>query len=225
MPKRFHLLVILLVLLCGCKSDLKEGRAFLELEDWPRALEAFDRAVRRDPQSAEARLGLALTRMGMARDRQNSGQDSVSDWLAAARDFAIVTRLDSSANTAADRADAYFQACLWWQRHGQVGRAVWAARKAQEVDSRHAASAQFLGSMAQRQGDPLEAQRWFFRALSADSTFLPTYASLGSLALSQHDFEGAVLYLEDGLHFDPTNSWLQTWLDDACDSLGWDEVP
>jgi len=220
------LLAAVLLLLVGCiPDDLKEGRAFLELEDWPRALDAYDRAVRQDPQSVEARLGLALTRLGWARDRQASGQDSVSDWLAAARDFAIVSRLDSSANTAADRADANFQACLWWQRHGQGVRASWAARRAQDVDPRHAASAQFLGTVAQRQGNDLEALRWFERAHNADSTFLPAYASLSMLAMSRKDFEGAALYLKDGLRLDPVNGWFQERIYEVCDSLGWDDLP
>jgi tetratricopeptide (TPR) repeat protein len=226
MAKRSIFVLLLLLLLAGCvQSDLKEGRAFLELEDWSRALDAFDRAVRRDPQSAEARLGLALTRLGQARDKQAVGLDSASDWVLAARDFAIVTRLDSSSNTAVDRADAYFQACMWWQRHGQATRSVWAARKAQEVDPKHAASAQFLGALAQRQGNQLEAKHWFFRAMQADSTFLPVYASLGQLAFSQGDFEGAALYFKDALRFDPENGWLHERLFDVCDSLGWDSIP
>ncbi|MEN9353265.1 MAG: hypothetical protein RL318_590 [Fibrobacterota bacterium] len=220
------LLVALLLVLAGCVSDdLKEGRAFLELEDWPRALDAYDRAVRKEPHSVEARLGMALTRLGWARDRQSSGQDSVGDWLLATRDFAIVSRLDSTANTAGDRADAYFQACLWWQRHGQGVRASWAARRAQDVDPQHAASAQFLGTMAQRQGNDLEAHRWFARALSADSMFLPAYASLSVLAMEHKDFEGAALYLKDGLKLDPVNGWFQERVYEVCDSLGWDDLP
>jgi tetratricopeptide (TPR) repeat protein len=220
------LVVAVLLVLMGCVSDdLKEGRTFLELEDWPRALDAYDRAVREDPQSVEARLGLALTRMGWARDRQATGQDSVSEWLLAARDFAIVSRLDSTASTAADRADAYFQACLWWQRHGQEMRASWAARRAQEVDPRHAASAQLLGTVAQRQGNELEARRWFERALDADSTFLPAYASLTMLAMQHRDFEGAALYLKEGLRLDPDDGWFQERSYEVCDSLGWDDLP
>lgn len=212
--------------LAGCVSDdLKEGRAFLELEDWQRAQEAYDRAIRSAPHNVEGRLGMALTRLGWARDRQASGQDSVSDWLQAARDFAIVSRLDSTANTAGDRADAFFQACLWWQRHGQGTRAAWAARRAQEVEPKHAASAQFLGTMAQRQGNDLEARRWFERALNADSTFLPAYASLGVLAMGRRDFEGAAIYLQDGLRLDPVNGWFQERIYEVCDSLGWDDLP
>jgi hypothetical protein len=55
--------------------------------------------------------------------------------------------------------------------------------------------------------------------------FLPAYASLSVLAMEHKDFEGAALYLKDGLKLDPVNGWFQERVYEVCDSLGWDDLP
>jgi tetratricopeptide (TPR) repeat protein len=208
--------------LWSCRDPaMDKGRAFLQIEDWPRAVASYDGVVARDPENVEARLGLSLARLGLARERAVFGADSVEDWLRVARDLAIVERLDSTQNTRDDRADALFHGCLWLQKHGRPGPAEKLARQAQSADPHHSASAQFLGNLSRSRGDLADAERWFSRALAGDSSYLPAYVSLGEIALSDHDPEGAVVFWQMGLRRDTTNAWFRQRIAEIKDSLGW----
>lgn len=200
---------------------MDKGRSFLQLEDWPRAVGSYDAIVQRDPDNVEARLGLALSRLGWAREKSLFGTDSVEDWLRVARDLAIVERLDSTQNTRDDRADALFHGCLWLQKHGRPGQAEKVARQAQMADPRHSPSAQFLGNLARSRNDFADAERWFSRALAGDSGYLPSYMSLGELAVREKDPEGAIVYWQMGLRRDSTNIWFRSRIAELQDSLGW----
>ena len=215
------LLVAMATILSSCKDpELARADAFLQLEDWPRAVTLYNQVVQDDPLSAEARLGLALARAGQARDAAASDLDSASHWMAAARDFAIVEHLDSHLTTATDRADALFHAALCWQRDGRLPQARRAAEEAQATHAPHAPSAQYLGTLARGRNDPSGAERWFTRAIAADSAYLPAWASLGELAHSEGDPEGAILYWEEGLRRQPGHPWFRSMVDRVRDSLG-----
>lgn len=215
------LLVALATILSSCKDpELSRADAFLQLEDWPRAVLLYNQVVQEDPHSAEARLGLALSRAGLARDAAVSDLDSASHWIAVARDFSIVEHLDSSLNTASDRADALFHAALCWQRDGRLPQARRAAEEAQATHAPHAPSAQYLGTLARSRNDPSGAERWYMRAIAADSSYLPSWASLGELAQSEGDPEGAIVYWEEGLRRHPDHPWFLSMVQRVRDSLG-----
>ncbi len=207
--------------LVGCRdSGLERGKAFLQLEDWPRSVGAYDACVQKDPDNAEARLGLALARLGQVREKSQVGSDSLDDWLRVARDLAIVERLDSTQSTHDERADALFHASLWLHKRGRSPQAERLAHLAQQADSRHAPSAQFLGNLARARGEMIEAEHWYSRALAADSTYLPAYIGLGEMALADHDPEGAFVYWQMGSRRDSTNLWLKDKISRLTDSLG-----
>jgi len=216
-----HLILCLAAVFWGCRDPgLDRGKAFLQLEDWPRSVAAYDACVQKDPDNAEARLGLALSRFGQVRERAQVGADSLEDWIRVARDLAIVERLDSTQSTRDDRADALFHASLWLHKRARPAQAERLARQAQQADPRHAASAQFLGNLARARGDLVEAERWYSRALAADSTYLPAYIGLGEMALADHDPEGAVVYWQMGAKRDSGNSWLKSNVARLVDSMG-----
>jgi tetratricopeptide (TPR) repeat protein len=205
----------------ACRDPgLDRGKSFLQLEDWPRSVATYDACVQKDPDNVEARLGLALSRLGQVRDRSQFGADSLEEWIRVARDLAIVERLDSLQSTRDDRADALFHACQWLQKRGRSSQAEHLARMAQQVDSRHASSAQFLGNLSRARGDLVEAERWYSRALAGDSSYLPAYIGLGEMALVDHDPEGAVVYWQMGARRDSSNSWLKENIQRLTDSLG-----
>ncbi|HQF53646.1 MAG TPA: hypothetical protein PK208_00860 [Fibrobacteria bacterium] len=209
----------------GCRdSGLDRGKVFLQLEDWPRSIQVYDACVQNDPENAEARLGLALSRLGLVRERSQSGVDSLEEWLRVARDFAIVERLDTTQSTRSDRADALFRASQWLNRRGKTAYAERLARLAQQAHPGHASSAQFLGNTARAQGDYVSAERWYSRAVLADSSYLPAYIGLGELALIDDDPVGAVVYLQLGARRDSTNSWLRSKIARLSDSLGLGKV-
>lgn len=213
---------LLFPLLVACRDQgLDRGKAFLQLEDWPRAVATYDQAVQKDPDNVEARLGLALARLGAVRERSQFAVDSLEEWLRVSRDLAIVERLDSTQITRDERADALYHASLWLQRHGRGPQAERLARLAQQADARHTPSAQFLGNLARARGDAIDAERWYSRALLADSLYLPAYMSLGELALEDRDPEGAIVYWQMGLRRDSTNTWFLSRLDRVKDSIGW----
>jgi len=229
------ILLVVALFLGGCRdSGLDRGKVFLQLEDWPRSIQVYDACVQNDPENAEARLGLALSRLGLVRERSQSGVDSLEEWLRVARDFAIVERLDttqstrsdrvdwvvSNRSTRSDRADALFRASQWLNRRGKTAYAERLARLAQQAHPGHASSAQFLGNTARAQGDYVSAERWYSRAVLADSSYLPAYIGLGELALIDDDPVGAVVYLQLGARRDSTNSWLRSKIARLSDSLG-----
>lgn len=208
-------------LLGACRDPgLDRGKAFLQLEDWSRSVATYDACVQQDPENVEARLGLAMSRLGLVRDRSLFGADSLEEWMRVARDLAIVERLDSLQSTREDRADALYRASQWLQKRGRSPSAERLARMTQQVDSRHAPSAQFLANLSRARGDLAEAERWYSRALAGDSTYLPAYIGLGVMALADHDPEGAVVYWQMGARRDSTNPWLQENLLRLTDSLG-----
>lgn len=219
---RFRTILLAVALfLGGCRdSGLDRGKVFLQLEDWPRSIQVYDACVQSDPENAEARLGLALSRLGLARERSQSGVDSLEEWLRVARDFAIVERLDTTQSTRADRADALFRASQWLNRRGRTAYAERLARLAQQAHPGHASSAQFLGNTARAQGDYVSAERWYSRAVLADSSYTPAYIGLGELALIDDDPVGAVVYLQLAVRRDSTNSWLLSKIARLSDSLG-----
>lgn len=207
--------------LAGCREpELERADLLLQLEDWPRAIALYDHLVEKDPSRAEARMGLALARAGREREAAEASLDSASRWLSVARDFAIVERLDSALSTSHDRADALFQAALCWQREGRIPQARNAAEQAQATLAPHAPSAQYLGTLARSEGDAVAAERWFTRAIAADSAYLPAWASLGELAEKDGDPEGALLYWEEGLRRSPGQAWFQQSVQRLRDSLG-----
>jgi len=211
----------LLLVLASCKdSDLSRADAFLQLEDWPRAIALYDQIVQANPLQPEPRMGLALARAGAERESSNSGLDSATDWLSVARDFAIVERLDTNLSTSNDRADALFHAALCWQRDGHLPQAKHAAEDAQALHARHAPSAQYLGTLARSEGDQASAERWFTRAISVDSSYLPAWASLGELARDEGDPEAAILYWEEALKRNPKHPWFLKMVAQVRDSLG-----
>ncbi len=215
------ILLVVALFLGGCRdSGLDRGKVFLQLEDWPRSIQVYDACVQNDPENAEARLGLALSRLGLVRERSQSGVDSLEEWLRVARDFAIVERLDTTQSTRSDRADALFRASQWLNRRGKTAYAERLARLAQQAHPGHASSAQFLGNTARAQGDYVSAERWYSRAVLADSSYLPAYIGLGELALIDDDPVGAVVYLQLGARRDSTNSWLRSKIARLSDSLG-----
>ncbi|MCB9495405.1 MAG: tetratricopeptide repeat protein [Fibrobacteria bacterium] len=210
-----------LVLLASCRQpDLARADRFLQLEDWPRAIALYDACVQEDPDLAVARLGLALSRAGLEREAETADLDSARRWQSLARDFLIVERLDSSQSTAPDRADALFHAALCWQRDGHLPQAVHAAEEAQATGAKHPPSAQFLARLARAGGDAPLAERWYNRALEADSSYLPAWAGLGELSLSEGDPEGALLYFEQALRRSPDHPWLSDMVRKVRDSLG-----
>ena len=216
-----HAVVAAAALFWGCRdAGLDRGKSFLQLEDWPRSVATYDACVQKDPDNVEARLGLALSRLGLVRERALFGADSLEEWMRVARDFAIVERLDSLQSTRDDRAEALFRACQWLQKRGRVGQAERLARMTQQIDSRHAPSAQFLGNLSRARGDLLDAERWYSRALAGDSSYLPAYISLGEMALVDHDPEGAVVYWQMAARRDSTNPWLAASIRRVTDSLG-----
>ncbi len=219
------ILLVVALFLGGCRdSGLDRGKVFLQLEDWPRSIQVYDACVQNDPENAEARLGLALSRLGLVRERSQSGVDSLEEWLRVARDFAIVERLDTTQSTRSDRADALFRASQWLNRRGKTAYAERLARLAQQAHPGHASSAQFLGNTARAQGDYVSAERWYSRAVLADSSYLPAYIGLGELALIDDDPVGAVVYLQLGARRDSTNSWLRSKIARLSDSLGLGKV-
>jgi len=219
------ILLVVALFLGGCRdSGLDRGQVFLQLEDWPRSIQVYDACVQNDPENAEARLGLALSRLGLVRERSQSGVDSLEEWLRVARDFAIVERLDTTQSTRSDRADALFRASQWLNRRGKTAYAERLARLAQQAHPGHASSAQFLGNTARAQGDYVSAERWYSRAVLADSSYLPAYIGLGELALIDDDPVGAVVYLQLGARRDSTNSWLRSKIARLSDSLGLGKV-
>lgn len=225
MRRGFSILALLISMgLAACRDPgLDRGREFLQLEDWPRAVSVYDQCVERDPQSAEARLGLAMARLGWVRERSQAGLDSLEEWVRSARDLAIVERLDSNQNIRLERADALYHGALWLQARGKPGKAEALARQAQKVDPDHASSAQLIGNLARARGESTDAERWYSRALTADSSFLPAYIGLAEVALTENDPEGAVLYFQMGLRRDSTNTWFRDRVRALRDSLGWKE--
>ena len=98
------------VCLGGCvDDDVSRGNAALRIGDYDRAILSFNKALDQEPAHRDARYGLALSYYAVAESEEQLGTVTFELWSRTAREFEILSRVDSSG-----KIDANYSSCLFY---------------------------------------------------------------------------------------------------------------
>ncbi len=156
--------VLLVAVTAACSEEvpaIDRGMAFFEQGDYSMAIEAFDEAIRLDPQDAIAyynrgvaynRIAQGVTGSGMVRAGSN-----ISQYQSAIQDFDQAIRLNP-------QADAYFNRGFAYRNLGQFERAIEEFDEALRLNPQHAEAYYNRGAGYGSIGKSIEAERDFAKA-------------------------------------------------------------
>lgn len=170
--------VAVLCLACG-EMDL--GREALKIGDFKRASENFSKVLDGSPSNAEARYGNALALFGLAEETEREGISSVKLWHAAADEFRILYRVDSS-----EAVRPMYSNCLFYlaraelQENNSANVASLLARSV-ALDSTNYFSLNLEALLLETEGKIREAEQTFILILSRSPKFAAAYMNLGNL--------------------------------------------
>jgi tetratricopeptide (TPR) repeat protein len=156
--------VLLVAGTAACSEDVHptdRGMTYLEQGDDKKAIDAFDEAIRQDPQDAIAyynrgvaynRIAQGVTGSGMVRAGSN-----ISQYQSAIQDFDQAIRLNP-------QADAYFNRGFAYRNLGQFERAIEEFDEALRLNPQHAEAYYNRGAGYGSIGKSIEAERDFAKA-------------------------------------------------------------
>lgn len=160
---------------------MERGREALRVGDFKRASENFSRVLDASPSDAEARYGNALALFGLAEEAERGGVSSSKLWHAAADEFRILYRVDSSENVR-----PMYSNCLFYlaraelKEHSSADVSALLARSV-ALDSANYFSLNLEALLLETEGKVREAEQTFILILSRSPKFASAYMNLGNL--------------------------------------------
>jgi Flp pilus assembly protein TadD len=166
--------LILLIAFAGCRNrNLEKGEICLRLGDYPSAIAFFSEAVRRRPDSYEARLGLGKALVQKACDADTAAWKSACIQLEAAR------TLSPTSDIKALLSDVYLErAHQLLSCRDSIG-ALDALSRAIEFNNRALEPLNLAGIIYFRLGDVDKSEALFRKAVGIDSTNAAAHFNLG----------------------------------------------
>ena len=161
------------------------GLAYWDHNDYSHALEAFQRAVKVGPSSAEAHNWLGVAIMEKA------------DLTGAIAEFKKAVALDP----ASARAQTNLGSAL--AKSGEIGEAVDVFKKALALEPGNFAAQMNLGVALREKGDAGAALVYMRRVAEHDPTNASVQYELGQTLRQNEDLPGAIEAFENALHIDP----------------------
>ncbi len=148
------------LLVAACSEDVNatdRGMTYFEQGDDKKAIEAFDEAIRLNPQDAIAYYsrGVAHNRLGQV--KRGTGAGGHSRYQSAIKDFDQAIRLNP-------QADAYFNRGFAYRKLGQLERAIEDYDEAIRLNPQHAEAYYTRGAIYGAIGKSIEAERDFAKA-------------------------------------------------------------
>ena len=215
------LLCTLLLMSC-VKDDIKRGNDALRIGDYERAIANFSRALDVEPANRDARYGLALSYYAEAEAADRFNDSSFYRWSRTAREFKILSVLDSSGSI-----DANYSTCLFYLaratlNHDASANVLPLLNKSIQLDSLNYFSYNLKGLILARSnvpGDLNGAKNIFIHIVTREPGFVSAYINLGNIYWEEGDVEAAWDTWSAGLQKAPTNSSLIYWTQVAEDSL------
>lgn len=204
------------------KDDVKRGNAALRIGDYERAIANFSKALDSDPANRDARYGLALSYNAQAEDAERLKDSSFVRWSRAAREFKILSSLDSSGSI-----DANYSTCLFYLaratlNHDASANVLPLLDKSIGLDSLNYFSYNLKGlilAQSSAPGDLNIAKNIFIHIVTREPGFVSAYINLGNIYWDEGDVESAWDTWSAGLQKAPTNRSLIYWTQVAEDSL------
>ena len=225
MLRRVCYMAVLLTafLLMSCvKDDIRRGNDALRIGDYDRAIANFSRALDSDPANRDARYGLALSYYAEAEDAERLKDSSFARWNRTAREFKILSALDSSGSI-----DANYSTCLFYLaratlNHDASANVLPLLNKSIQLDSLNFFSHNLKGLILAQSGnveDVNNAKNIFIHIVTREPQFISAYINLGNIYWDEGDVESAWDTWSAGLQKAPTNKSLIYWTRVAEDSL------
>ena len=211
------------LLLAACvENDVRRGNDALRIGDYSRAIANFSRALDVEPANRDARYGLALSYYAEAEEAERLKDSSFDRWSRAAREFKILSVLDSSGSI-----DANYSTCLFYLaratlNHNASANVLPLLDKSIQLDSLNYFSFNLKGLiLAQRENaeDLKNAKNIFIHIVTREPQFISAYINLGNIYWGEGDIESAWDTWSAGLEKAPTNRSLIHWTQVAEDSL------
>ena len=210
-------------LLMSCvKDDIRRGNDALRIGDYDRAIANFSKALDSDPANRDARYGLALSYYAEAEDAERLKDSSFARWNRTAREFKILSALDSSGSI-----DANYSTCLFYLaratlNHDASANVLQLLNKSIQLDSLNFFSHNLKGLILAQSGnveDVNNAKNIFIHIVTREPQFVSAYINLGNIYWDEGDVESAWDTWSAGLQKAPTNKSLIYWTRVAEDSL------
>lgn len=225
MLRRVCYMAVLLAafLLMSCvKDDIRRGNDALRIGDYDRAIANFSKALDSDPANRDARYGLALSYYAEAEDAERLKDSSFARWNRTAREFKILSALDSSGSI-----DANYSTCLFYLaratlNHDASANVLPLLNKSIQLDSLNFFSHNLKGLILAQSGnveDVNNAKNIFIHIVTREPQFVSAYINLGNIYWDEGDVESAWDTWSAGLQKAPTNKSLIYWTRVAEDSL------
>ncbi|MBR5412698.1 MAG: tetratricopeptide repeat protein [Fibrobacter sp.] len=219
-----HITIVLFAfLLMSCvKDDIKRGNDALRIGDYERAIANFSRALDVEPANRDARYGLALSYYAEAEEADRFNDSSFDRWNRTAREFKILSVLDSSGSI-----DANYSTCLFYLaratlNHDASANVLPLLEKSIRLDSLNYFSYNLKGLILAKSnapGDLNSAKNIFIHIVTREPQFISAYINLGNIYWEEGDVESAWDTWSAGLQKAPTNNALIYWTQVAEDSL------
>ena len=219
-----HITIVLFAfLLMSCvKDDIKRGNDALRIGDYERAIANFSRALDVEPANRDARYGLALSYYAEAEEADRFNDSSFDRWNRTAREFKILSVLDSSGSI-----DANYSTCLFYLaratlNHDASANVLPLLEKSIRLDSLNYFSYNLKGLILAKSnapGDLNSAKNIFIHIVTREPQFISAYINLGNIYWEEGDVETAWDTWSAGLQKAPTNNALIYWTQVAEDSL------
>ena len=215
-------LLFSLSLMSCVNDDIRRGNDALRIGDYDRAIANFSKALDSDPANRDARYGLALSYYAEAEDAERLKDSSFARWNRTAREFKILSALDSSGSI-----DANYSTCLFYLaratlNHDASANVLPLLNKSIQLDSLNFFSHNLKGLILAQSGnveDVNNAKNIFIHIVTREPQFVSAYINLGNIYWDEGDVESAWDTWSAGLQKAPTNKSLIYWTRVAEDSL------
>jgi tetratricopeptide (TPR) repeat protein len=215
------LLVAILLVAC-VEDDVRRGNDALRIGDHDRAVQNFSKALDVEPANRDARYGLALSYYAMAEEAEHLRVPTFEHWERAAREFRILSNVDSSG-----RIDANYSTCLFYLARATMAQNTEAnviplLDQSIQLDSANYFSYNLKALILSnsKNADNVElAKKIFIHVVTREPQFISAYINLGNIYWGEGDVESAWDTWSAGLERSPKNQSLLYWTRVAEDSL------
>lgn len=211
--------VLAMACLCACvEDDVARGNKALRIGDYNRAIVNFNKALDQDPAHRDARYGLALSYYALAESEERLNVSSFDMWERAAREFEILSKVDSSG-----RIDASYSTCLFYLARSIMqmgnGDVLPVLDKSIRLDSLNFFSYNLKALLLAGQGRTDDAKNIFVYVVTKEPKFASAYLNLGNIYWGEGDIESAWDIWSMGHEALPKDRALEYWTGVAEDSL------
>lgn len=219
---RLEILFAMLVaaVFCACNgNDMSRGDEALRIGDYDRAIANFSKVLDDEPANRDARYGLAIAYYAIAEDKERLKENTLALWERTAREFKILTAIDSSDKVTPLYSTTLFylaRAMLAENEHARVMRLL---DESIQLDPSNYFSYNLKALILGGQGDVDGAKKIYAYIVTREPKFASAYVNLGNLYWNAHDYESAWDIWSMGHEALPQDPVLAKWTRVAEDSL------